>query len=56
MPRTAPWHSIEPNTRNVYHDNTKCTEGNNIETENLRRGTAGREICEHCKRLDATGQ
>ncbi len=32
--RKSPWHSIK---QNVCHDNTSCTEGNNIERENLRQ-------------------
>src|SRR4051812_34171809 len=38
--RVAPFHSVKLNTRNVYHDNDKCTEGNNIERQYLRAGTA----------------
>ena len=37
----------------VYHDNDKCTEGNNIETYYWVPGTGGRRKCEHCARLDA---
>lgn len=50
--KTKPWHSRKPNTRNVYHDNTTCTEGNNIETYYRTEGTGGRPKCEHCQRLD----
>jgi len=53
MPRKSPWHSIK---EDVYHDNTKCTEGNNIEPENYREGTGGKRKCQHCARLDAAGQ
>ena len=56
MPRNIPWHSIKPATKNVYHDNTACTEGNNIETYYLKAGTAGRPLCEHCARLDREGR
>jgi hypothetical protein len=56
MPRTSPFHSAKPNTRNVYHDNSACTEGNNIERQYLRAGTANRPKCEHCARLDAQGR
>jgi len=31
MARVSPWHAVNAN---VYHDNTKCTEGNNIEKGN----------------------
>jgi hypothetical protein len=51
MSKVSPFHSVKPNTKNVYHDNNKCTEGNNIEKENLRQGTGGRPKCEHCARL-----
>lgn len=38
MSKTSPWHSIQ---QNVHHNNTKCTEGNNIEAKNKRSGTWG---------------
>jgi len=56
MTRVAPFHSKKPNTRNVYHDNNKCTEGNNIERYYLAQGTDGRPRCEHCSRLDREGK
>lgn len=46
--RTNPWHSIR---QSVHHDNTKCTEGNNIERVNRRSGTGGKPLCAHCGRL-----
>jgi hypothetical protein len=49
----SPWHSVKDSDRPVYHDNTECTEGNNIEAENRREGTGNRPKCEHCARLDA---
>lgn len=50
--KKSPWHAIN---RSVHHDNTQCTEGNNIERENLRLGTGGKPLCIHCARLDALG-
>lgn len=47
----GPWHSKEPETE-VYHDNTECTEGDNIESYNLERGKDGLRKCAHCARLD----
>ncbi len=47
--RKSPWHSIK---QNVHHDNPRCTEGNNIETENLRQGTGGKPLCHHCAKFD----
>lgn len=52
MPRRAPWHSI---LQRVHHNNTRCTEGNNIERRNLRSGTGGKPLCLHCIRLNAAG-
>lgn len=49
MSKTAAFHSIK---QTVYHDNTSCTEGNNIEKENLRSGTGGKPQCHHCARLN----
>lgn len=51
MAKVAPFHSTRLGTRNVYHDNNRCTEGNNIEPYYRRAGTAGRPRCEHCNRL-----
>ncbi len=48
MAKKSPWHSIK---MDVYHDNTECNTGNNIERENLRSGTGGKRLCQECKRL-----
>lgn len=53
MPRVAPWHSI---LQNRYHNNTLCTEGNNIEPKYRRSGTGGKPLCAHCARLNAQGR
>lgn len=47
--RTSPWYSTR--TRDVYHDNTACTEGNNIERQYRHDGTGGLPKCSHCSRL-----
>jgi hypothetical protein len=44
-------HSIEVG-RAVYHDNSECTERNNIEARNIRAGKGGKRLCSHCERLD----
>lgn len=49
--KTTPWHSKKEADRKVYHDNTECTEGNNIEAKYRQSGTGGRPRCEHCQRL-----
>lgn len=56
MPITYPWHSVKPGTANVHHNNTRCTEGNNIESYYRREGTGGRRLCDHCDRLNRSGQ
>ncbi len=48
MAKTAPFHSKESN---VHHNNTSCTEGNNIESKNKLSGTGGKPLCSHCARL-----
>jgi hypothetical protein len=48
---TEPWHSVKPSDPQVYHNNTLCTEGNNIERQNRRSGTDGRPLCRHCARI-----
>lgn len=49
MAKTSPWHGVD---RPVHHDNTSCTEGNNIESRNRREGTGGKPKCDTCKKLD----
>ena len=50
MAKVSPFYSVEPGT-NRHHNNTSCTEGNNIESANRRSGTGGHPLCEHCARL-----
>lgn len=45
------WYSAKPET-DVYHNNTLCTEGNNIETFNVREGQGGKRLCRHCTMLN----
>ncbi len=51
MAKVPAFHSKKETARKVYHDNDRCTEGNNIESYNRVPGTAGRPKCEHCARL-----
>jgi hypothetical protein len=55
MPRVYPWHSKRIG-ETVHHDNTKCTEGNNIESYYLAQGTGGLQLCKKCADLDRQGQ
>ena len=52
MPKVAAFHSARVG-ETVHHDNSACTEGNNIEKYYLRAGTGGRPLCKHCAKLDA---
>ena len=48
MAKTSPFHSVK---QNVHHNNSSCTEGNNIERENRREGTGGKPLCTRCSKL-----
>ena len=50
--KVSPWHSSRVSDPNVYHDNTLCTEGNNIEDKYREAGTDNRPRCKHCSKLD----
>lgn len=55
MTQVQPWHSTrEGETK--YHNNDKCTEGNNIETYYRAPGTGNKQLCERCAKLNAEGQ
>ena len=51
----ASWYSKRQG-ETVHHDNTKCTEGNNIEAYNRAQGTGGLPQCKHCAQLDKEGR
>lgn len=51
MAKVSPFHSKLPDPDPVYHDNDKCTVGNNIETYNRVPGTGGRRRCGPCSDL-----
>jgi len=55
MPKVNPFHSKQAGTE-VHHNNSKCTEGNNIETYNKTSGTGGLRLCSNCKDLNAAGK
>jgi hypothetical protein len=54
--KVAPIYSVRPYAPHKYHDNDRCTERNNIERENVRQGTGGRPLCDHCERLNREGK
>lgn len=53
MANTQPFYSAKPGLYPpVYHNDTRCTEGNNIEPRYFRIGVGvGRTLCDHCRRL-----
>lgn len=48
MAVTSSWHAEDSD---VYHNNTDCTKGNNIESENRRNGSGGKRLCSECAGL-----
>ena len=50
MAKVAAFHSKLPGTA-VYHNDNKCTVGNNIETYNRVSGTGGHRLCQTCQNL-----
>jgi hypothetical protein len=56
MPKVPAFHSKLETDRKVYHDNSACTEGNNIEARNRVAGAGGRPRCDHCTRLESQGR
>lgn len=55
MPKVAPFYSVKADAPKVYHDNSKCTEGKNIEPQSKQAGTDNRRKCDHCTTLDKAG-
>ena len=52
---TSPWHSTRLG-ETVYHNNTACTEGNNIESYYYAPGDGGRlKLCHRCATLAPRG-
>lgn len=49
----SPWHSVK---QSVYHNNSECNTGNNIEPENLRAGTGGKPLCDECAAVSRRGR
>jgi hypothetical protein len=52
MGKVAPFHTSEPETPAVYHNNSDCSEGKKIKPEHKVSGTGtGRRLCEVCAGL-----
>jgi len=54
MSQVNPFHSTRQG-ENVYHNNNRCTEGNNIERYYYAPGTGGLRLCSRCADLNARG-
>ncbi len=50
MAKVNPFHSKLPGTE-VYHNNNRCTLGNNIEARNKVSGTGNLRLCQECRGL-----
>ena len=51
--KAYPWHSKLPSDSPVYHAETECEAGNNIEPENVVSGTGGRPKCARCRQISS---
>jgi hypothetical protein len=49
MSKTSPFYSTL--LRRVHHDETRCTEGNNIEPRYRASGTGGLQKCSRCREI-----
>ena len=45
--------SYNAKNSDVYHNNSNCTEGNNIEKGNLQQGNGGKRLCKKCSTLNS---
>lgn len=52
-PRVNPIHSV---LSPVHHNNSLCTERNNIESKYRREGTGNKPLCQHCAKLNREGR
>jgi hypothetical protein len=48
MTNVMRWHSTLATDRFVYHDDTRCPEGNRIQLRDRRQGTGGCPQCSIC--------
>lgn len=54
MSKVSPFHSSNPNLapeKKVFHDESTCTEGNNIEAHYKKSGTDSRPKCKRCREI-----
>jgi hypothetical protein len=53
MPHKSPWNSTKSD---VYHNNSSCETGDNIEQANVQQGTGGKRLCDECERRNREGK
>ena len=54
MAKVSPYHTRteeKPEQRDVYHNDNQCPDGRHIKPDNRAAGTAGRPLCDECKKL-----
>lgn len=56
MTKGLSYHSEKSSVYHIYDMDNQCTVGNNIETENLRIGDGGKELCSQCKQQRLSSQ
>jgi hypothetical protein len=49
--KVAPYYSISPEDREVYHDKSNCPDGERIKPQNKRSGTGNRPYCKECPKV-----
>jgi hypothetical protein len=49
MSKVSPFYSTLK--RDVHHNQSTCTEGNNIEARYRAQGTGNLRLCDHCRRI-----
>ena len=51
MVQTMKWHSSLATARPLYHNDTRCCEGDAIAVKDRRSGDGGRDPCPYCAEL-----
>jgi len=52
MAKVSPFNTKNPEHPRVFHDQSECRYGKEIDDANKEWGTGGKLKCEECKRLD----
>ena len=60
MPNVPSFHSLneanKPIPRRIYHNNSACPLGRDIEDEERRKGTGNYRLCDDCEQLNRLGR